>query len=590
MRLLVVLCLCVAVADVAAAEPADPADQIPVQVTWDQKIPMRDGVKLSGIVYRDPAQAKPVPAIVSMTPYMASESALQGRYFAQRGYVFVSIDLRGRGNSDGAFVPGQVEGRDGADAVEWVARQPWCDGNVVMWGGSWRGFTQWAITREAPPHLKAIVPTAAVYPGVDYPHTAGISMSFALRWLAFVDGRALNQGLFDEQQLWTNAEWQQVTSGRAFTDLDALTGVRNTVFRTWAAHPREDAFWQAITPRAEDFARLRIPVLTITGHYDGDQLGALTYYDRHMARGPREATARHWLVIGPWDHGGTRHPSEAMGGLSFGATAVLSMEKLHKEWYDHVLKGGPLPELLKDRVACFVMGQNRWIHASELGQIEGPPLSLALDATGALAGDVSRSGRLAAAPADPASVALTADPRWLPPREDLDAQDPAYLRDQRDAWADRPSRVVLYSSPFTAETVLAGRARLRLRVTADQPDADVFADLYEVLADGSAVGLAHAQLRLRYRNGGDAPLVPGRAEVVELPRFTFFTRSIAKGSRLRLVVDVGPQWGLQRNTHTGGDLATEPLSAARVAHVSIATGGDSGSTLELPRPVPGVVK
>jgi len=589
LRLCLYLCLALGAvpAYAQAPTPPDPNKILPVQIDWDQKVPMRDGVKLSATIYRDPKQTKRVPAIVTMTPYIAAHAARQGVYFAQNGYVFVVADSRGRGNSDGVFVPGGVEAKDGHDLVEWVARQPWCDGQVATWGGSWLGFTQWSIAKEFPPHLKAMAPSASVYPGIDYPQPYGIFLSYTLRWLTYVHGRALNEGLFASDDFWNNADWQQLSTGQPFQDLDRVTGALGTVFRTWLAHPREDAFWQAITPRPADYAKLRIPILTVTGHYDDDQLGALTYYDRHMANGPKDVTARHWLVIGPWDHSGTRRPKPELGGVAFGADSVINMEALHKAWYDHVLKGAPAPELLKDRVACFLMGPNRWLHASDLRQLEGAPLRLALDATGAAAGDVTRSGRLLAQPpAAPATATVISDPRFLPPREQVGTEDPALLKDQRGAYTDLRSQLVWHSAPFAADTALAGRPRLRLQLAVDQPDADLYVDLYEVLADGSAIALATSALRLRYRKGtvDAAPMVPGRPERVDVPPLSLFARTIAKGSRLRLVVNAGPKWGWQRNLHTGGDLAAEPMSRGRTAKLTIMTGPDSGSALELPRP------
>lgn len=591
MKLLVVLCVAVRVAAADSHVP-DPRADVPIQVDWDQKIAMRDGIKLSATVYRDPAQIKPVPAIVMLTPYIAAHGAKQGMYFAQHGYVFVAIDDRGRGNSEGTFVPSQSEGKDGYDAIEWVAKQPWCNGSVATWGGSWLGFTQWSIAREMPPHLKAMAPTASVYPGIDYPQPDGIMMSYALRWLSYVDGHASNDGLFGASDLWTNGEYQQVRTGRPFVDLDAITGIRDTVFRTWAAHPRDDEFWQAVTPRRDDFAKLHIPILTITGHYDDDQRGALTYYDRHMAYGPKDVTQRHLLVIGPWDHSGTRRPADSLGGVTFGPTAVPNMEELHTAWYDYVLKGSKKPELLKDRVACFIMGRNIWVYGPDLAHFESRPLVLHLDATGAIAGDVTHTGRLRDKPAAAASVVLTSDPKYLPARDQLTSDDPNYLRDQREVFDERPSRVVLTSAPLGAETVITGRAKVRLNITSDQPDGDMFVDLFEVLADGSSIFLSHATMRLRYRNGGvdGVPLAPGKPEHIELSGFTFFARALAKGSRVRIVIDNGPQFGWQRNSHTGGNLATEPASAGRIGKLTIATGADAGSVLELPRPDPSIVK
>lgn len=592
-RLTTLLLALALVAPFNLSAEAPKTDFQPVQVTWDQKVPMRDGVKLSATLYRDPKQLKPLPVILTMTPYIADHAAKQGTYFAQNGYVFVAMDLRGRGNSEGTFVPGQVEAKDGYDAVEWLAKQPWCDGQVATWGGSWLGFNQWSLAKEFPPHLKALAPTAAVHPGVDYPQPNGIPVSYMLRWLTFVHGRALNSAIFGDTTFWNNAEWEQVSTGRPFKDLEAITGIQSTVFQTWLRHPREDAFWQAMTPRPEHYAKLRIPILTITGHYDDDQTGALTYYERHMAYGQPDTTQRHWLVIGPWDHFGTRRPKADLGGVTFGPGAVMSMEDLHKAWYDHVLKGGPRPVFLENRVTCFIMGRNTWIHAAALSQIEGPPLKLELDLIGAQPGDVTRGGLLAPTqPSGPGSVTLVADPGYLPPRADLDDENAQFLKDQRDAFNALPSQVLWHSGPFKEETVLAGRPKLTLRLACDQPDADVRASLQEVLPDGSVVALSGGTIRLRYRRGGTEPVLmtPGRPEQVDFQALDFFARALAKGSRLRLLVSVAPAFGTQRNTHTGGDLAAEPLSTAKVAHLTLLTGPGSGSLLQLPRPEAALLK
>jgi putative CocE/NonD family hydrolase len=307
-----------------------------------------------------------------------------------------------------------------------------------------------------------------------------------------------------------------------------------------------------------------------------------------MASGPKAVTARHWLILGPWDHAGTRKPRAELGGLSFGPSAVLDMEDLHEAWYDHVLKGGPLPAFLKDRVACFIAGRNTWIYGSELKQIEGPPLKFELDATGAVTGDVTRGGRLVPqSPAAAASVTLISDPKVLPPRDEREAANAApWMLNQRDVYADSPSRVIWTTAPLTAETVFAGRAQLALQLAIDQPDADVGARLYEVLADGSAVALSDTQVRLRYRRGGVQPvfMTPGKPERVEFPAMQFFARAVAKGSRLRLVVGSVADVGVDRNTNTGGDPATEPLAKARIAKITVMTGPGTGSTLAIPRP------
>jgi putative CocE/NonD family hydrolase len=555
------------------------AQRRPVSVIWDFKIPMRDGIRLSGTVYRAADQKEPLPVIVTLTPYIAAHTAKQGNYFAQNGYVFVAIDDRGRGNSEGVFLPGEVEGRDGYDAVEFLARQPWCNGQVVTWGGSWLGFTQWSIARELPPHLKAMAPTAAVYPGTDFPNPGGIFMSYTLRWLTYVNGRSGNDGVFNEAPLWDNIYWSHYAGGRPFEELDVTSGITNTVFRKWLSHPYPDAFWDGMTPSAEQYRRITIPILTITGHFDGDQFGALTYYRNHMRYGTAEAKQRHDLVIGPYDHGGTRRPKDEVGGFKVGSGAVLDMEKLHKEWYDSVLKGKPRPELLKDRITYYVTGENAWHSAPSWESLISDPVSLYLGGGGG-GHDLFRSAALMRnTPAEKSDLRLALDPAKLLDRDvyDESAKDPNYIVSQRDAYVASEREVFFHSDRFPEEMELTGIPGLRLWISSTVPDADVTADLYEVRPDGTAVYLSHTQLRLRYRDDRRKPaFLPIDTPVeVDLKDFSFFSHKVGKNSRLRLQIGLmsGPGW--ERNASMGGP-----------ATLQILTDPEHASVLRLPRAKP----
>ncbi len=112
------------------------------EMTWGVKIPMRDGVRLNATIYRPDNQSSPLPVIFTFTPYIADSYLARANYFSKNGYVFALIDVRGRGNSEGKFEPFANEGRDGAEVVEWLAKQPWSNGKVTMWGGSYAGFDQ----------------------------------------------------------------------------------------------------------------------------------------------------------------------------------------------------------------------------------------------------------------------------------------------------------------------------------------------------------------------------------------------------------------------------------------------------------------
>src|SRR5690349_3398158 len=133
-------------------------------------IPMRDGVKLSAHVILPDAPGK-FSAIFEYTPYRKgyyTEPWACHRYFVERGYAYVHVDIRGTGDSEGITddVYSDDERRDGYEVVEWIAQQSWCDGNVGMMGISYCAIVCWFTAVQRPPHLKAII----VRCGHDDPH------------------------------------------------------------------------------------------------------------------------------------------------------------------------------------------------------------------------------------------------------------------------------------------------------------------------------------------------------------------------------------------------------------------------------------
>jgi putative CocE/NonD family hydrolase len=278
------------------------SDAEKVELQWGAKIPLRDAVKLDATVYLPKNLPAPTPCVFTLTPYMAQTYCDFGIYYAARGIPFVTVDSRGRGNSEGEFRPIIQEARDGCDIVEWLAKQPYCDGNVAMWGGSYAGYNQWATAKEFPPHLATIVPVASAQPGVDFPMRNNIRHPYAVQWLAFVSGRALQDKLFANSEFWTAKTREWFVSGRALRSLDTVAGKPLPLFQEWLSHPELGPYWDAYNPTAEQYANIRLPILSITGCYDDDQPGALAFYQQHMRYGNEKAKAQHHLIIGPWDH------------------------------------------------------------------------------------------------------------------------------------------------------------------------------------------------------------------------------------------------------------------------------------------------
>jgi uncharacterized protein len=568
----------------ATAEPATAEKPAEVDLVWGVQVPLRDGVHLNATVYKPAAMAAPLPAVFTLTPYTADSYHERGFYFARHGYVFVLVDARGRGSSEGAFTPFAQEARDGYDVVEWLARQSWCNGKVAMWGGSYAGYDQWATAKEFPPHLATIVPAAAAFPGVDFPFGRQIFYPYDLQWTTLTSGATANFNLFGETAFWISKYSRLYREHRPFVELPEIVGNRGTAFETWVRHPHPDAYWDAMAPTAADFARLELPILTITGAYDGDQRGALEFYRRHLTHASPAAQARHFLVIGPWDHAGTRTPRKSIGGWEFGDASLVDLNDLHRRWYDWTMKDGPRPEFLEKRVAYYLAGAEEWKY------VDGLPVAteqrrLYLGSPGGDARDAFHSGTLTAAPpADPEPDRYLYDPLDTRPAELEEQQNEAYITDQRAVLALDGDGLVYGSEPLAQETEVTGRVKAVLWIALDVPDTDFEVDLYEILPDGRSVALSQDLLRARYRLSPREPhlVEPGKVERYDFDAFTFFSRRLAKGSRLRLVVTSPNSIYLEKNYNAGGVVAEESGADARTAHVVVYHDADHPSYVELP--------
>jgi putative CocE/NonD family hydrolase len=563
------------------ASGREPGD---VKITWGVKVPLRDGVKLNATVYQPAGNEGNVPIVFTLTPYIADNYHDRAMFFARNGYVFVLVDARGRGNSEGKFEPSINEGRDGHDVVEFLAKQTYGNGKIAMWGGSYAGFDQWVTLKEAPPHLQTIVPAASAHPCVDFPSQNGIIASYWIRWLTLTSGVTPNQKLFGEAGYWRQVFRKRFVEHRPFRELDQLAGNPSPHFQRWLDHSTPDDYWAPIIPTADDYRRMRAPILTITGHYDDDQLGAMAFYHGHFKHGSPEGKVRHFLVMGPWDHAGTRTPTEEVGGVKFGKASMVDMNALHKEWYDWTLKGGPRPDFLKKQVCYYVAGAEEWRYADTLEGIPTKPLTLYLTAGEGQGGEVFRAGTLQEKKsAQGKPMEYTYDPLDISAVERENEEVKAYLLDQRQALAIKGTGLVFHSQPFEEEVEIIGYPRLTAWMALDVPDTDFEATLSEVRPDGTSIGLSDSRLRARYRESLTEPKLvkPGEINRYELQSFTWFARRLAKGSRLRLVLTCPNSIYWQKNYNSGGDVTRETRQDARIAHVRVYQDGEHASRLQV---------
>ena len=569
-----------------AKPPEDSSLEKPVDFLWGTKIPMRDGVKLDATIFKPHEQKDPLPVIFTLTPYIADSYVERGLYFSKNGYVFALVDVRGRGNSEGKFEPLANEARDGYDIVEWIAKQAWCDGNITMWGGSNAGFNQWSTAKEFPSHLRTIVPAAAAYPGIDFPFFHNIFYPYIIQWLTFTSGVTGNSNLFEKTEFWISKFTEYQSQHLAFKELDRIAGNTTTHFQKWLEHPTPDSYWNAMTPTAEDYRRLNIPILTITGHHDVDQPGAMTYYRRHMQYGTEEAKAKHYLIIGPWDHPGTRTPKKEFGGLSFGETSVLDLNRLHKEWYDWTMKGRTKPEFLKKRIAYYVPGAELWKYADSLETVSNATLKFYLGSRDGQPNEAFRSGDLLSREpiSDETPDRYVYDPLDTRPFAMQQKEIKNFITDQTFVLNLFGNGLVYHSEAFEEDTEITGYAKLVAFIEIDVPDTDFYAELDEIKPDGSSIMLTSDLKRTRYRDSlvEEKLVKPGEMIRYEFDGFTFFSRRIGKGSRLRLVITCPNTIYLQKNYNSGKNVCLESGKDARTAHVTLYHDAEHPSFLELP--------
>jgi uncharacterized protein len=569
----------------AGAVPAGAlADAAKVEWQWGVKIPLRDGVRLNATLYKPAGLKEPRPCLFTLTPYVGQSYHDRGMYFAAHGYPFLTVDVRGRGNSEGVFQPLIQEAKDGYDVVEWLAQQPYCNGKISMWGGSYAGYDQWATAKEFPPHLATIVPVASPAAGVDFPARNNIFSPYDMQWLTYTSGHTGQDRLFGDDAYWVWNFRRWIESGTAYRKLDAFFGNPSPIFQEWVSHPDLDAHWDSYNPTSEQYARLQLPILTITGMYDDDQPGALAHYSRYMQVASPAARARHFLVIGPWDHPGTRTPKAEFMGMKFGPASLVDLPQLHLDWYRYTMEAGPRPKFLRKPVAYYVSGAEHWRYADSLEAITAESRPYYLDSGGDGARQLYAAGSLAPGHAGRgAPDSYRYDPRDLSLAKIESESNLDSALDQTVRLANT-AQVVYVSAPFEQDQELSGFFRVEAWISIDQPDTDFAVTVAEAGPTGTVTPLSSDIMRARYRESLRFQKLVSTKDPLryDFNRFTFASRLVRKGSRLVVVLSAANSLEYQRNFNSGGVVADETMESSHPVTVQIFHDAKRRSALYVP--------
>lgn len=554
-----------------------------IDILLHQEISMSDGINLSANIFKPTEMNEPLPAIFTFTPYVSDEGQQRGTFFAQNGYVYVHVDVRGRGNSEGEFLPIEKDGPDGAQVVQWIAKQPWCNGKVGMRGGSYRGMVQWQVLKYFPEALKTIVPTAAPTPGIDAPMDRNIFISVFAIWLAYTKGKTKNTELYTDIKYWLSKIYKTYSRYLPFSTIADVTCSRPEIFKRWLSHPYYDDFWRNITLADEDYKKIDIPILTITGYFDENQPGALHYFHKHMQFGKNRVKEKHYLVIGPWSHPGTRKPQKELAGLVFADNAVMDIDQLHLEWFDWILKEKEKPKFLEKRVCYYVMEENQWKYQNSLKDTSNRAITWYLSSEKGNANDIFHSGYLEQTP--PATRqepdVFRYDPLQIISKDEFFKVNSSLL-DQDKAFKE--DKLIFHSPPLKEAIEITGVVKLTAYIQLNVPDTDLRVDLYEIKPDGKSLRLAWDYMRARYRNSLSKPelVIPGTINKYVFNKSYFFARKLEKGSRLRLIISCLNHPFFEKNYNSGGTVAEETGKDARTAVIKLYHNKKYPSVLELP--------
>lgn len=534
------------------------------------RIKMRDGTELAADIFRPVVDGK-YPAILVRTPYGRQQSAMiEGEWWAKRGYVYIAQDVRGRNDSDGEWNPFVHERKDGYDTIDWIAKQAWSNGSVGMIGGSYLGYVQWSAAVETHPALKCIVPQVSP-PDMffNFPIDHGIPMLYSgLMWLNFVRDKKITSGLSPIKDV-----DKLLTLPLSKVDDEAL-GQNFPYYDRWLGQETPAAFTSA--NYMQDMNKVRIPVLHISGWWDGDGIGTKMNWARMRSLGHKDQ----WLIYGPWSH--LFNASTHIGNTEYGPDAIMDLDSIYLRFFDQYLKGKPVKWESQPKVRAFVTGANEWRAMEDWPDARSKEMTLYFNSTEPANGKASKGKLTKELPQQQKPDRYAYDPAAVKVPEELKQLEQISASGGSTEMKLKPEDkdLLFYKSePMTESLELGGPIAVDLYFSTSAKDTDFFAFLTDIDEKDviHVIGLP-GKMRARYISGWDKPslLQPGKTYKVTIELWDTAHR-FKKGHRVGLVISSSYFPAYARNLNTG-----EPIKDATrmvVAHQTIYHDGKRPSAL-----------
>ncbi|MBI4221030.1 MAG: CocE/NonD family hydrolase [Chloroflexi bacterium] len=559
-------------------------------------VPMRDGTKLMADLYL-PHGDGPWPTLLERTPYNKESSPEVGvkspQFYASRGYAVVLQDVRGRFKSEGTWYPFAADGwgalRDGYDTVEWLATQPWCGGRIGTIGGSYSGYTQYAMAGTNPPHLTCQFPRESVNDfrnGWVY-RGGAMELGFCLRWSLLVThtnlvklvpetDRKRHDGILATARQELDS-WCRHLPLRSMPLLDGLADW----FYDHIDHPDDGPYWWQwnVSLRHSEVGK---PMYHMGGWFDGLLNGTISNFNgvRRNARS-EHARKNQKLIIGPWVHGPSATSQTRVGEIEFGPAAAIDFNEMRLPWFDYWLKDRDTGVMDEPPVKFFTMGVNRWQTAESWPPPDVRPANFYFEAGPSGSAKSLNDGRLQREGPDGAGGA---DSYLYDPNNPVPTRGGSWLMPGNGPHDQRPvePRCLTYTSePLPRDLEVSGHVVAVLHAMSSAPDTDWILRLCDVEPDGLSRPVAEGILRARYRESHEHPRLMTPNTVYRFDVDLWHTSNVFRaGHRIRVAVTSScfPRW--DRNLNTGGPFGKEAFG--RIAHNTVFRTAVHPSHLVLP--------
>ncbi len=479
----------------------------------DLGITLSDGCRLSARVWRPTdADVDPVPVILEYLPYRkrdgtCARDALTHPWFAMRGYACVRVDMRGNGDSQGVMADEYTpqEQSDCVEVINWLAAQPWCNGNVGMMGISWGGFNGLQVASHGPDPLKAVITLCSTVDRYadDIHYKGGCLLNENLGWGATMwsySSRAPDPAL--------RKDWREMWLERLEAEpfLPAL----------WLRHQRRDAYWKQGSV-IEDYSAIKAKVLAIGG-----------WGDAYKNAVPQlvEALPGAKGIVGPWVH---KYPHFAVPEprIGFLQEALRWWDRWLKDIDTGVEEDPDYRAYLMDGVrpaTWYLERSGRWITEGKGATSHLDTVTLHLTNAG-LRAETGQLDQSVSAPADCGADAGEYCAIWL---------GPELPGDQR---CDDALSATFDGEPLVADMDIVGAPRITLQIASDQPQAQIAVRLNHIHPDGAATRITYGVLNLSHRDSAEHPnaMVPNKTETIVLS-LDHIAYRVPKGHKLRISI------------------------------------------------------